>query len=359
MEFPYYTAQPLKKARTPHDLPRPPRLDQDSPQGYEPDPGLVNAVNVALIIGQPLLVTGEVGTGKTQLASSVAWQFGDESLGNDKPIKFETKSTSKANDLFYTYDTLRRFRATQDSTMSQKNKSYITYNALGQAILLTRKRSEVDDWLPDGFVHTGPHQSVVLIDEIDKAPRDFPNDILNEIDNMYFRVPEINNAKVEAEPDLWPIVILTSNSEKNLPDAFLRRCVYYHIPFPDEQQMATIVKKRIREYKKQPSSPAPGDVSVGDDNTALLSDALNFFFSLRIQETQLYKKPGTAELLGWLTVMLRLGADVNEKLAQKVKDASGQMSNIARLSLSALVKNSDDQKLADYYLDDYLQQNPA
>lgn len=359
MEFPYYTAQPVKKSREPGDLPKPPRLDQDAPDGYQPDDGLVNAVNVALIIGQPLLLTGDVGTGKTQLAYSVAWQLGDAALGNDKPIKFETKSTSKASELFYTFDALRRFRATQDKTMSQDNRSYVTYNALGKAILLTRTRSQVKDWLPDDFVHNGPYQSVVLIDEIDKAPRDFPNDILNEIDNMYFKVPEISTTNVGAEPSLWPIVILTSNSEKNLPDAFLRRCVYYHIPFPDPVLMATIVKKRIKEYKKRTSGLARAGDGVDDDNTNLLNDALGFFYSLREQETQLYKKPATAELLGWLTAMLKLGADVDEKLSQKLKGASGETSNVAKLCLSALVKNSDDQKLADYYLDDYLQRKPA
>src|SRR6266436_3126407 len=104
MGFPYYTSRPEKNELD--DLKRPRRLDQASPEGYDPDPGLVDAVNVALIIGQPLLITGEPGTGKTQLASSVAWQFGKEEQGNDKPIKFETKTTSKATDLFYTYDTL-------------------------------------------------------------------------------------------------------------------------------------------------------------------------------------------------------------------------------------------------------------
>jgi MoxR-like ATPase len=244
--------------------------------------------------------------------------------------------------------------------MSQENKAYITYNALGKAILLTRPLKDVERWLDSDFGHTGPRRSVVLIDEIDKAPRDFPNDILNEIDNMYFKVPELSNDKIEANSSLWPIVILTSNSEKNLPDAFLRRCVYYNIPFPDDKQMATIVKNRIREYEKQGGGdPAAAAKSADDSNTELLDDALNFFYSLRAKENQLFKKPATAELLGWLTAMLMLGADVDNKLAQMVKDASGRMSNIAELTLSALVKNSDDQKLAYYYLEDYLQQNPA
>src|SRR5205085_1382510 len=148
---------------------------------------------------------------------------------------FETKSTSLARELFYAYDTLGRFHAAQTGEGSQKNLDYVTYNALGVAILRANEEAAVAKWIPQGkgFVHGGRRRSVVLIDEIDKAPRDFPNDILNEVEGMYFRIPELGDALIKADETMRPVLILTSNSEKNLPDAFLRRCIYYYLPFPD------------------------------------------------------------------------------------------------------------------------------
>src|SRR5208337_3471068 len=107
---------------------------------------------------------------------------------------------------------------------SQNSVDYITYNALGVAILDANDRKALETWLPADFEHTGPCQSVVLIDEVDKAPRDFPNDILNEVESMYFKVPEFGNVKFSAPAAMHPILVITSNSEKNLPGPFLRRC---------------------------------------------------------------------------------------------------------------------------------------
>src|SRR5262245_52754184 len=229
MAFPFYTGERLKRRHNaPAQLPGSRRARQTDPAGYLPDPGLVDAVNVALLLGQPLLLTGEPGTGKTQLAYSLAWE-----LGFEPPLSFETKSTSVARDLFYTYDAVSHFRAAQTREGSADVLSYITWNAFGAAILRSRPIEEVRQWLPPDFAHTGPQRSIVLIDEIDKAPRDFPNDLLNEVENLFFRVPELNNARIEANEDRRPVLVLTSNSEKNLPEAFLRRCVYYNIPFPE------------------------------------------------------------------------------------------------------------------------------
>ena len=164
------------------------------PAGYLADEGLADAVNVALQLGQPLLLTGEPGTGKTQAAFSVAWQ-----LGYDPPLKFETKSGSVARDLFYTYDALGRFFLAQvakagDDEVKAHPLEFIHYNALGTAILRAQDESDVRHLLPEDFTHGGKRRSVVLIDEIDKAPRDFPNDVLNEVEGMYFRIPELGNA---------------------------------------------------------------------------------------------------------------------------------------------------------------------
>jgi MoxR-like ATPase len=170
------------------------------PENYLPDPGLVDAINVALMLRQPLMVTGEPGTGKTVLAWSLAWE-----LGLNPPLVFETKSTSQAKDLFYLYDTLGRFTAKELRADAGSAKDYITYTALGAAILLTNAPDTVADILPAGFNHPGKQRSVVLIDEVEKAPRDFANDILNELERMYFHVPEIANRRVDADDAFSPV----------------------------------------------------------------------------------------------------------------------------------------------------------
>jgi MoxR-like ATPase len=182
-------------------------------------------VNVALTLSQPLLVTGAPGTGKTGLAASIAYEL---DLG--KPLKFETKSNSVSRELFYTYDALGRFQA-KETGLDASPIHYFTYNALGEAILRANAPEAVQRFLSKDFKHVGKQQSIVLIDEVDKAPRDFPNDLLNEIEHMYFRIPELGNVVISADPAMWPIVVITSNSEKTLPDPFLRRCIFYQFPF--------------------------------------------------------------------------------------------------------------------------------
>lgn len=334
MLLPYYTGKPANyHASKPASLPISRRAEQTKADGYRPDPGLIDAVNVALILGQPLLLTGEPGTGKTQLAYSVSWE-----LGYGDPLIFETKSTNTARDLFYAYDTLGRFHAAQLREGSLKSLDYITYNALGSAILRANSRNAVEQWLPKRFDHDGPRRSVVLIDEIDKAPRDFPNDLLNEVDNMYFKAPELGLADepIRAPDALRPILIITSNSEKHLPDAFLRRCIYYNIPFPAKERLVEIVESRIERFKNSTSN---------DSSTRLLGDALAFFFILRNLDG-LRKKPATAELLGWLTYLTERGAKVSDSLREHAK--------IARQSLTTLVKAAEDQEIAKPELEKWL-----
>lgn len=290
----------------------------DDPAGYFADDGLAAAVNLALLLRQPLLVTGEPGCGKTQLAYSVAWQQG---LG--LPLKFETKSTSVARDLFYAYDTIGRFHAIQSREGSSRAIDYLSYNALGLAILRTRPPEHWDGVLPShGSADWKPGRAVVLIDEVDKAPRDFPNDILNELELLYFRIPEVANRTVAADRALAPIVILTSNSEKHLPDAFLRRCLYYNIPFPDRARLEDIVCRRLGGLVER-SSP-------------LLADVLRYFERIREPSLRLEKKPGTAELLGWISGMVRLGARSTSTLAAARAFAAD--------ALPALLKTEHDQK---------------
>ena len=215
------------------------RRRMTDPAGYLADAGLTDAVNVAVTLQQPLLVTGEPGTGKTQLATSVAYE-----LELPPPVTFHTKSTTSIRDLFYSYDSLRHFHDAQFQSGTPEIEDYIEYEGLGLAILLGMEPEAADPLLPEALRGRGPTRSAVLIDEIDKAPRDVPNDMLNEIENMTFTVKE--TGRTFAAPDhLLPIVIVTSNSEKTLPDAFLRRCVFYHITFPDRDRLREIVANRL------------------------------------------------------------------------------------------------------------------
>lgn len=309
------------------ELPVARRSRFEEAEQYFPDEGLVDAVNVALLLGQPLLLTGEPGTGKTQLAYSLAWE-----LGFAEPLKFETKSTCTASDLFYTYDSLKRFQDANERKEGQSALNYLTYNAFGKALLRACSEEMVREFLPTGFMHGGQQRSVVLIDEVDKAPRDFPNDILNELENMYFRIPELGNVLIQASPEFQPIVIITSNSEKDLPDAFLRRCIYYHIPFPEDDQLRKIISARLE------LTPDNGD--------GFLSDALSIFRRLRSYEAGLRKKPATAELLGWL-LSLRSMSQNSNPLSQP---------DLALRTLSNLIKTADDLPKARQLVNDWVEE---
>lgn len=259
----------------------------DDPTGYLAEDGLRDAVNVAISLGQPLLVTGEPGTGKTQLAASVAHE-----LGLPSPLTFNTKSTSGARDLFYRYDALRHFHDAQFRQGATTPEEYVEYEALGLAILLAMDPGTADSFLPAALKGKGPVRSLVLIDEVDKAPRDLPNDVLNEIEQMSFTVKETGRSFI-ADRRFKPIVILTSNSEKTLPDAFLRRCVFYHLTFPDRARLLEIVRRR--------SGP------TASFSPERLEQAVAHFEKIR--ELGLRKKPSTAELIAWLRILERLDLD--------------------------------------------------
>ncbi|MEM7129698.1 MAG: MoxR family ATPase [Chloroflexota bacterium] len=330
----YYTGKGIQsKDRQAASLPVPQTEKLRNPQYYIADSGLVDACNVAILLGKPILLTGAPGTGKTQFAYSLAWE-----LGLSGPFKFETKSTSTAKDLFYSFDALRRFydahRGSNDIGGNQELKnsqthvdvtlSYLTFNALGKAILLSRSRTEdgIKDIWPSEFKDSGHQRSVVLIDEVDKAPRDFPNDILNELELLYFRIPELGNREVKANAEFPPIVICTSNSEKDLPDAFLRRCLYYHIPFPERERLTQIISNRI-------------GIHIREDNS--FAKALDFFYRLRNPSLGLRKPPSTAELLDWLMALQGLSNDEANPLNEP---------KIVLRTLCNLVKNQEDQRRA-------------
>lgn len=228
---------------------------------------LRHSVNVAVALARPLLVRGEPGTGKTLLAENVASALGLPLL------RWHVKSTTKAKDGLYVYDTVARLHDSRFGDGNVKDvASYIKLGPLGQAL-------------------SAPSRVVLLIDEIDKADLEFPNDLLLELDAMRFRIDE-TGAEVTARER--PIVIITSNNEKELPDAFLRRCVFHYIEFPTRELMAKIVR-----------------VHHPDLVDKVLDQTLEVFYGLRATP-KLRKRPTTSELIDWICALQKAGVDLGK-----------------------------------------------
>ena len=242
--------------------------------------GLQDAVNLAIALGRPLLLQGDPGAGKTRLAYAVAFALG-------LPLEEAyIKSTSRAQDLLYTYDAVQRlydaqFPAGEKQQESVRNiRDYIRMGPLGRAIA----RAEYG------------RRSIVLIDEIDKADIDFPNDLLRELDQLVFDVPEVPGLRFmvsDDRPDLRPIVFVTNNEEKTLPAAFLRRCIFHYVEFPDD------------------SKTLNGILALhGIENLQLRDEAIDVL--LRLRKLDLSKKPGLSELLDWAGYLQATGTPAGE-----------------------------------------------
>lgn len=239
---------------------------------YLTNESLEAAVNCALTLERPLLVKGEPGTGKTQLAHAVA-----ESLSLDW-IHWPVKSTARAQDGLYSYDTVQRLYEARFGDRDVKDvRRYIKLGPLGRAFASDRR-------------------VVLLIDEIDKADVEFPNDLIHELDRMRFVIPETGDEIIASDR---PIVVITSNSERELPDAFLRRCVFHFIDFPSAERMKRIVRVHHPHV---------------DD--ALVDQAVEAFYELR-SVPRLRKRPSTSELVDWITVLLHAGVG-RERLASEL-----------------------------------------
>lgn len=324
---------------------------------YRPAKGLREAFDVAMMLGVPLLITGEPGTGKTRAAYWLCHELG---LPAPQPLRYDVKSGSSGRDLLYSFDEVARFR---DAAANEAKPliDYLQLNALGEAIvraagptsLLTdlsgrelsgRRFSNSEKlitrafgsgmvaagearaaWLmpnePD-FIDAPPQHCAVLIDELDKAPRDTPNDLLAEIENMGFSIPEMGIA-VRSNPSFRPIVILTSNSEKSLPEPFLRRCAFFDIPFPHDKELTQIVESAI--------------ASLGNGSPLVIS-AIALFEAIRA-DREVGRKPGTAELLAWIDIIVaREKIRADENLEDRVRQQPDLLDN----SLSALLKTRID-----------------
>lgn len=268
---------------------------------------LRNAVNISIALRKPILIKGEPGTGKTVLADSIAQALGMEL------IIWNIKSTTKAQEGLYVYDTVQRLYDSQFGDQNVANiKQYIKMGKLGEAF-------------------NAEKQVVLLIDEIDKADLEFPNDLLWELDQMSFYIPE---TKETVAAITRPIVIITSNAEKELPDAFLRRCIFHYIAFPEPEAMEEIVRVHHPDIDKK-----------------LMGQAMDTFYMLR-NIPNIQKKPSTSELIDWLQalvvggisparikseipflgVLLKKNEDLDTLLGQLHGKTSAKNQNVGRMS---------------------------
>lgn len=269
---------------------------------FEPSAELVTAVNSALAAGMPLLLTGEPGTGKTQVAYYLQWYF------EIQMFDLSVRSTTTWKDLLYEFDTVGYFHAGRDPSSPGtpiEIRNFIKPGPLWRA-----------------FETAGP--SIVLLDEIDKAARDFPNDLLHVLDQYEFKVKELDDLAITRPPDAPPpVVVITSNSERRLPEPFLRRCIFHHIEFSE-----ALLRRAIEARKK--------DFTHLDEEAR--EHALRRFMEIRGRG--LRKKPSTGELLVWFTILSSL-MEQGQVTASTIKDTARKKLP----GLEALVKDRDDLEL--------------
>jgi MoxR-like ATPase len=338
------------------------RAEPNHPANYRARQDLADAVNTALALSKPLLLTGSPGTGKSQLAERIAWEL---NLG--PVLRFEAQSLSEATDLFYRFDLVGHLAAVE------MFKSAVRRRSTGDLAEQVR-REEYTQLAPERFVKLGPlgeaivrsapsqysalfdavfgpgerasdteaRPSVVLIDEIDKASRDFPNDLLNGIDRLEFRIRELGLDTMTVDESLRPIVVITSNSERDLPGPFLRRCTFFHIGDHEKEELAEILAQRFFA-----GADGNGGAPHGPGAPAALPpfyrQLVERFWAFRVQHGgDLHYKPGTSELIDWADALRRRRVPGEAEFLDHVP--------LARETASAVSKHRDDHHVLREFL---------
>ena len=280
---------------------------------YLPSPDLVKIVNLAIRLRRPLLLKGEPGCGKTKLARAVAYEF-EKRYGSWSYEEWYVKSTSRATDGLYLYDAVGRLRDAQIAAAKRWE---------GDVDKILDNESKYIKWGPLGRAFQNSHRTVVLIDEIDKADIDFPNDLLREFDQNQFTVEETGDVITAKQA---PIVFITSNDEKDLPDAFLRRCLFYYFQFPTQEELVRIIQAHFASPDRQLSE-------------TLVDAAVDRFLQLRkemdtMQDTR--KKVSTSELIDWFRA---LSLEDQDEVLRKMNG------KLPREYASVLLKNWEEHLL--------------
>ena len=307
---------------------------------YLPEPGLKKALNLAIALKRPLLLEGEPGCGKTRVATALAYELSCKRLGGqeqprpDNPADWwnfyiwNVTSTSRAQDGLYTFDAVGRLRDAQLMGTDPKRLQQFLGDDAESLKARMRDKKEYRDFGPLGqALRNQTHRPVLLIDEIDKADSDFPNDLLLELDELRFTIPETDEPIGPPQPHNTPIVLITSNREKPLPEAFLRRCLYYYVPFPNIDTLKRIIEARFGERIAQKEK--------------IVEQALKQFNDIHqlLERQPGSRPPGTSELLEFLTALLQAERSVEETIAE--------LENLAQELplLGTLIKTKSDQDL--------------
>ncbi len=331
---------------TGEDQYHPPQDGVRDPEGreyfpYFPDPGLKKAVNLAIGLQRPLLLEGEPGCGKTRVAGAIAYELTQKNLCSDRRndqdhqwwnfYSWNVTSTSRARDGLYSFDAVGRLRDAQligsDPVHLEQYLGKKEYKDL--KIRLSDKTCYLQYGPFGSALKDQSYRPILLIDEIDKADSDFPNDLLLQLDEMRFRVSEIDLDIPPPDPSVKPIILITSNREKPLPEPFLRRCLYYYVNFPQEDSLRRIVRARF------------GQIDV--DKQTIVDQALEEFGKIRhlLERQPGSRPPGTSELLEFLTALIQEGKSVQEAMSE----LEGLMGEEQRHLLGILIKTKAGQDL--------------